>query len=88
MAISYVEQDGNHVAICYNVGLSFLAQLPAFSSFGQRFALDQIIVCHNLGSNKTALQVCVDLSSGLSCYRAIGNSPRPHFVFAHGEECA
>src|SRR5678816_898944 len=76
----------DNVAVLHQIVLSLEPEFPRFSAF--RFAAidDKLIIGYDFRSNKTALDIAVNLSGGFFGHGSFRDRPSAHFVFTRCEK--
>ena len=74
------------VAVLHDVGLTFYPKVPSFLDCLLRPKFPEGLVGCNFRTNKSSLEVGVDLTCGNARLCTVRNSPRSHLIFTDREE--
>ena len=83
--VLYVEQKVHDVAVLYYIFFSLYRYLACLPACFFRTECDVIVVLDYFCTDKAPLEVSMDNSSCLRCFRSFGKGPCPRFVRPRGE---
>ena len=78
----YIEAEENHVSVGDDVFLAFTADKTFFLGGIHVAAGDQIIKCHDLRANESALEIAVNFACCLRCLGTAADRPGAYFLRA------